>query len=211
MRTLCLVLVPLMLASCEPSASPSCPVGQVGCACTPDGLCIEGLSCLENVCHMEIAEESGTSDVDTTSATDGMASSSSESTASGEIDSTGEPSCQAPDIECDGVCVNPLTDNLNCGECGNMCVIEWELGGCVEGYCAPRLSDCVAWDNPIPCSEVCAQSVGSCVEMGCDGFTYYSYGSLAQCLGYAYNAVSSAPCTEPDFATNGAYRCCCAQ
>lgn len=208
MRIRCLILVPLLLA-CEQSGSPTCPVGQAGCACTPEGLCLEGLSCLNEMCQADISEESPTtSGTDVTTAAE---STEAPDTTDSSVDSSSESPCQSPSIECDGICIDPLSDEQNCGECGKECIIEGEYGGCMGGECLPSLSECVSWDNPIPCSDVCSQSGEVCAELGCDGFTYIAYGSLETCADLLPQGFSSDPCTEPDFATNGAYRCCCAQ
>ncbi len=135
-----------------------------------------------------------------------------ETSESSETESTSDGPCTAPEIECDGGCVNPLTDDINCGECGHACIVGGGAGGCVDGSCSPRLSECVDWSNPMPCNEVCAQLGATCVVDGCPfGSTYVMYDALEDCLAHNRDGFSSSPCTEPDFVGNGAYRCCCTQ
>ena len=205
------ILLPFtVLLACESSDPPSCPVGQAGCACTMEGLCIEGLSCVDDLCQTGIAEESGSSSETTTPETTD-ATGTTETSESSATESTSDGPCMAPEIECDGGCVNPFTDDLNCGECGHACIVDGGLGGCVEGSCSPRLSECIDWENPTPCNEVCAQIGSGCVENGCVGGTYVTYDVLVDCFNHESNGHVTGPCTEPGFATAGAYRCCCSQ
>ncbi len=214
MRAVFFAFVPLLgLLACESSEPPSCPVGRAGCECTVEGLCIEGLSCVDNECQAGIAEESGTSESETTlgTTTTADATGTTETSESSETVSSSDGPCTAPEIECDGACVNPLTDDLNCGECGHACIIEGGVGACIEGSCTPRLSECIDWGNPIPCNEVCAQIEATCVATGCLGGTYVTYNIIEDCLAHDPNGVLADPCTEPDIPSNGAYRCCCSQ
>ncbi len=201
----------LVLSACERTDPPSCPVGQVGCECTVEGLCIEGLSCVNNECQAGITEESGTSESETTLETMTDSTSTTETSESSATESTSDGPCMAPEIECDGGCVNPLTDDLNCGECGHTCIVDGGLGGCVEGSCSPRLSECIDWENPTPCNEVCAQIGSACVANGCLGGTYVTYDVLEHCLDHNPNGASINPCTAPEAPSAGAYRCCCSQ
>ncbi len=180
-----------------------------------DGLCIEGLSCVDDVCQTAVAEESGSaSETTTPETTDSVGTTESVVTMSesSEVESTSDGPCTAPEIECNGGCVNPLTDDLNCGECGHTCIVGGGAGGCVDGICSPRLSECVEWSNPMPCNEVCAQLGAACAEYGCPfGSTYVQYDILSDCLDHNPNGYNGDPCTEPDVPSNGAYRCCCSQ
>jgi hypothetical protein len=46
---------------------------------------------------------------------------------------SGLPSCAPNQIPCGLTCVDPLTDNSNCGGCGNQCAVN--LMACVDGTC----------------------------------------------------------------------------
>ena len=64
-----------------------------------------------------------------------------------------------PDLPCGGA--DLMTDNDNCGVCGNECDVwyegtEWEGGGCEAGKCGPRWHNC--WNstgNASTCDEIC--------------------------------------------------------
>lgn len=69
--------------------------------------------------------------------------------------------CLAGEVSCDGVCVDPLTDDANCGGCGEICG-DGELfcdgnGGCVEGACAQVEPPC----GDQGCDEL-TDTCGSC-------------------------------------------------
>jgi hypothetical protein len=63
---------------------------------------------------------------------------------------------QLPDaIQCDGACVNRLSDPSNCGDCGAAC----ELGDlCVEGVC----------ESSTTCPEGLTQCGGGCADLQTD-------------------------------------------
>ena len=82
-----------------------------------------------------------------------------------------------PDLPCGGA--DLMTDNDNCGSCGNQCSI-WhegtnvEAGGCADGKCGPYWTQCLTYsgDN---CTEVCAEFDRTCVAQGCAGLTAALY------------------------------------
>src|SRR5258706_6537689 len=77
----------------SPAGEGSCPIGGEGCACTVNGACDPGLTCLSSVCVT--VPDSGT---------DG-----------------GTGSCNAGQATCNAMCTDLSTDNANCGSCGNAC------------------------------------------------------------------------------------------
>ena len=90
--------------------------------------------------------------------------------------------CEGGAIGCAGACVDPQTDPLNCGGCGQVCVAsshEW-IGACQGGACAEEACPDGAWNaNLLPgdgCEYACAPSGGgieACdeVDNDCDGQT----------------------------------------
>jgi hypothetical protein len=60
-------------------------------------------------------------------------------------DTAPDGSCPAGEILCEGVCVDPDTDRLNCGGCGNRCEATER---CVAG-------ECVCAAGFIECGGVC--------------------------------------------------------
>jgi len=67
-------------------------------------------------------------------------------------------SCDPPNLDCGGACINPSTDTSNCGKCGNACTIGQM---CTDGFCGcrPGVTDCgngVCTDlqtDPLNCGE----------------------------------------------------------
>lgn len=76
------------LLACRTGFQEECPVGNENCACTEDGTCVEGLSCLSGVCVDQTADETGSEAAGETQASE----SSSEDVTSGDAgtsDTTG--------------------------------------------------------------------------------------------------------------------------
>jgi hypothetical protein len=160
---------------------PNCTPGELACECN-GGQCLGELECVDNVC----IEGAGTSD---------------------STEDTG--GCGAGEMLCDGVCTDVQSDDANCGTCGNACDVVGTTGGCVEGMCAPALSECVVVDDPPKsCNEICAEFGKTCVNLGCDGMTYSSYGSLNFCE-QLMGAPNQNDCTNPTTLSGSAIRCCC--
>jgi hypothetical protein len=61
------------------------------------------------------------------------------------------PSCSASQLLCNGGCIAPLTDNANCGSCGNMC--QSGLSSCLGGSCSCLSEVCLASDGGLVCSD----------------------------------------------------------
>ncbi|MFL5322358.1 MAG: hypothetical protein ACJ790_22055 [Myxococcaceae bacterium] len=79
---------------------------------------------------------------------------------SGESCSKGVCVCGENRLACGGGCVDPLTDESNCGACGNACAAT---DRCANGTCLPK--NCASEQcNPL---SVCFQ--GSCVADACVG------------------------------------------
>ncbi|KIG11542.1 Flagelliform silk protein [Enhygromyxa salina] len=121
-------------------------------------------------------------------------------------------SCPAGQMLCGGICVDTATDAANCGMCGHVCDIKDNVGGCIEGECAPTLSECVtSEDPPASCDEVCMGEGKICVSDGCYGqttFVWYAFGS--DCANFQGSHVGG-PCTFPNIAETNHYRCCCGE
>ncbi|KIG15180.1 Endo-1,4-beta-xylanase A precursor [Enhygromyxa salina] len=81
-----------------------------------------------------------------------------------------------PDLPCGGA--DLMSDNDNCGACGNACTLwwegtDWEAGGCVEGACGPQWSAFCAGESSQlnTCDEFCGAGGRVCVAKGCSGLT----------------------------------------
>lgn len=110
------------------------------------------------------------------------------------IDMTVE--CATGELECDGECIDPNSDQTNCGACGTMCDSR---STCVEGACA---LDCAAGQTA--CGDVCVDdqtnrdNCGACGTM-CAAGELCSAGtcalscqdSLSECDGLCVNTQSS--------------------
>ena len=89
-------------------------------------------------------------------------------------DQAADDSDPPSDLPCGGA--DLMTDDLNCGSCGNVCPVrfagdEWEAGGCVKGECGPIWTDCVIPAFGDSCDEICTVTGGSCVPRGCNEHT----------------------------------------
>ncbi len=82
-----------------------------------------------------------------------------------------------PDLPCGGA--DLLTDDLNCGTCGNECAVMWPdtdyaAGGCIAGECGPLWSGAFTL-LPLPdmatCEQLCGFGDVACVPKGCSGMT----------------------------------------
>jgi hypothetical protein len=81
-----------------------------------------------------------------------------------------------PDLPCGGA--DFMTDNLNCGSCGNACTVwwegtDWEGGACAQGVCGPGWpTSCTnGTGGANTCKEICANHGWTCVANGCSGLT----------------------------------------
>jgi hypothetical protein len=79
-----------------------------------------------------------------------------------------------PDLPCGGA--DLMTDNLNCGSCGNECTVvfeglEWEGGSCQAGECGPVWLPCLPSGLDATCGELCASYESTCIANGCSGLT----------------------------------------
>jgi hypothetical protein len=76
--------------------------------------------------------------------------------------------CGSGKSACSGKCVDPKTDDDNCGVCGNTCA---STQACVSGSCAsPSLQTCVDMSTPgsaTTCKAHCASLGGRCMEQAC--------------------------------------------
>jgi hypothetical protein len=97
---------------------------------------------------------------------------------SGNGDEPGYCECYGYTVCCDGVCVDPRTDDQNCGECGSVCPPAQRchqttcVPRCLEPfeYCAETCLDtdydedhCGACDNPCEHEQVCMS--GECIDV----------------------------------------------
>jgi hypothetical protein len=236
------LIMAVLLGSCT-DPDTNCDLGALDCACNA-GQCLAGLACEANVCVQHTGEGEETNgetagDSDEITATEGDGDGDTGCTP-GELGCEcndglcleglecneglcTEPTCPQGQEMCDGVCVNLMFNDANCGECGNACQVfsldggcqgsGGEYGGCVDGACTPTLTDCYTWDSdPLSCDEVCAELGSTCAPQGCGaGFTHVYYNVNASCVEHCPHHFDSDPCSEPSFASTGSYRCCCNQ
>jgi hypothetical protein len=136
------------------------------------------------------------------------------------------------DLPCGGA--DLMTDDRNCGTCGNACNVMWPdteyaAGGCIEGECGRT------WSAPGPlsappevetCEELCSYGDIPCVARGCSGMTAYvcadigDFGNECYLGDPAHHALVefTGECDEPipypdwfeaDTFTFISYACCC--
>jgi hypothetical protein len=170
----------------------------------------------------ELGDNDSIGDGDGSSTTDdGDGDSTGDGDSSGDVDSTGDgdltttdgettsDGCGAGEELCDGTCANVQSDDLNCGSCGNVCDVVGTTGGCTNGACAPALSECVIVDDPPrSCNEICGDFEKICVDLGCNGMTFYWYGSSNACEQLA-GTENTNDCTHPMVQAGVLIRCCC--
>lgn len=195
----------------------ACIPGELDCSCN-QGQCLAGLVCMDESCVDAVAEEDTSTDSSTTSSSETSSGTDASTETNGDVTSTdtSDP-CTAPEVLCDNVCVNPLNDVENCGECGHVCKVVADSGSCVAGECVPVWSDC--HDSTVEltsCPTVCqAEGFSGCVTAGC-GDSQMSvrwFSALVHCEGGTFSTeAESTPCeTEPNGMNSDFYRCCCAQ
>jgi hypothetical protein len=93
----------------------------------------------------------------------------------GEESDTGTP----PDLPCGGA--DFMTDDRNCGTCGNECGVVWPgtdytVGGCVAGECGPVWSKPLLMPHPpevLTCNDVCGLDDRKCLPRACADLTGY--------------------------------------
>jgi len=176
---------------------PNCIPGELACECNM-GLCLGDLVCVGGVC----LEDGGTT-TDTSSTT--------------SMDTTTDTGMECPnpnEMMCDGVCVDVVANNDNCGGCGVVCKVYTtpDVGFCVDGACTPTFSECYAMaDGWMTCDQICGAEGQVCVEKGCGGDTSIN-GSLALCeVGNAASGTTQACGTNISFNFNPYAACCCTQ
>ncbi len=104
------------------------------------------------------------------------------------------PSCDPP-TDCNGLCVNLMTDSTNCGWCGNFCAGTCSAGLCLTSCVAP-LTDCdgtgscvdLMTDSTncgscgIPCSSTETCIAGACSGTSCPGIQTNCGGSCVDLM-----------------------------
>ncbi len=80
-----------------------------------------------------------------------------------------EVGCEPPMLQCQGACVDPLSDVANCGGCGVACVTDQV---CVDGICTdPFCNGDGVCDSDQETAETCYVDCGSCGDGLCtDGY-----------------------------------------
>jgi hypothetical protein len=120
-----------------------------------------------------------------------------------------------------------MTDNYNCGSCGNECPLwyegsDWEAGTCVEGMCGPLWTTCTdSSGTGNTCGEICTGGGQTCVANGCSGFTALLFDVLdfQPCddpVPDGPDGVMTGPCDEQipwesDMLSSTRVQCCCGE
>ena len=192
------------------------------------GLC--GLSLLTLVgCHRTLPEpDTGDTPPDLPGDGDGDGDGNGSGDGDGDGDGDG---CSSTEIECNGECINPLTDEQNCGTCGRTCEEKLGLlieGGCSQGECLPMFSPCVSEaDGFTTCDDVCAGQGEACLSEAESPYCHvvamgWESDELEQCqvhdpgaaIGLGHIGCSDplpfgGSCGFPDICTY--FACCCSQ
>jgi hypothetical protein len=198
----CLLL--MFLGSCEESPSSDCNLGELDCACNA-GQCLAGLACEANVCVQQIGDEASSSETETTN---------EDSTSDESADTETGPMCDPPQMLCGDECVDVMSDDSNCGACGNECAAVLDAGGCVDGECSPTWSSCVPATDPLTsCTDLCqAEGFEACALCGPSSLSVIWFGVPMDCeIGSLWDAEAGSCQIQPDADLSSYYRCCCAQ
>jgi hypothetical protein len=137
----------------------------------------------------------------------------------------GDPGCAANEIECEGICTNPMSDTNNCGECGRTCMGEQGdllVGGCFQGECRPLYSECISEAEGLAtCGDICESYGESCRDdddiLRCGKVAYGWYaddleGCQAHFAGVGLGFIETCEDTLPFGDDAFEYiRCCCTQ
>jgi hypothetical protein len=115
----------------------------------------------------------------------------------------GEDESPPDDLPCGGA--DLMTDNLNCGTCGNECGVwfegtQYEAGACAQGKCSRSgWYSCATQHAGANCEEVCGGR--KCLPGGCSGYTglVFEIGHFDSCPVKELNpvAVLTGTCDEP--------------
>ena len=163
---------------------PDCTPGELLCECN-NGLCLGDLECVDNVCM-----EGGETTTDT--------------------DTDGGDCPNANEMLCDGVCIDVIADDDNCGECGNVCGTNSQAGGCNEGACDPFWSECVSEDMFTNCDELCTSLGQTCAANSCALRTFTTYGGGCNTFDHLAGTHYPAPCDAvPNIPIGTLVSCCC--
>jgi len=106
-----------------------------------------------------------------------------------------DSACPPPNVVCFGRCVDPLTDNENCGDCGIPCAPPYGTGTCTGGRCL-LVCDAgwvdvngLAWDGceyectiSAPSEERGGPSCANGLDDDCDGRTDLADPDCADCV-----------------------------
>ena len=118
-----------------------------------------------------------------------------------DIEDSPDDSDLPPDLPCGGA--DLMTDNDNCGGCGNACNVWYEgtdveAGTCVDGECGPYWTQCNDYSDS-SCAEVCAGYSRTCVAEGCSGLTaaLYYVGLEGACQTESPALTMTGSCDEP--------------
>src|SRR6185312_7699628 len=98
-------------------------------------------------------------------------------------------SCSSDKLACNFTCVDPMTDPMNCGGCGNVCTSGGE--SCQAGTCM---------DNIASCADVVAAN-----PHAPDGTYTFIDGTKANCDFDGMTSCSMIKATNPNFSGDGFY------
>ncbi len=179
-----IVLLGLVLLGCDTTSYIKDCVPE----CPPDYRCVDGdcvYACFE-VCEegYQCNPETGwcVPIADTSTEPDTLEDPAVDSTPDTPVDSIVDPGPEDVEVECDerhllcdGDCIDPMTDEFNCGECGNVCPMEalCEWGECEcqptgTVLCEDECIDLGSDENCSACGDACDGTIGeSCIGGAC--------------------------------------------
>jgi hypothetical protein len=163
------------------------------------------------------------------SSSGGSSSGGSSSGGSSSGGTGGANDCPDEEISCNDTCIDPQTDDQNCGECGKACLIQYSqakdskfTGGCEMGGCTPTWSPC--FKRYANCEDVCTALTGG--DAVCDNHACVS-GAEAPVAGLLWDDEQGCEDISPELARFGSWtescqtdfeleedqyvRCCCTQ
>lgn len=149
-----------------------CYPGYEGCACTPEGSCLQGLQCLSDLCVETPAGSSSTTAVDDTSTTTAATGDSSSSGAHDSSSSTGPEPCYADPPQCEAggstlrTCVGGSWVESDCeDECATMAYGAGTCDAMTEQSCAcSEPTDDACWQSAAALC-ICYEEYGSACPM----------------------------------------------
>lgn len=141
------------------SGSSQTTCGVAGRACTT---CSTAQTCAVGVCVGGVPSTNsggGAANVTTGGGAANLTGGGGGSTAGGTANTTPRSQCAGTTLECRGACIDPATDEANCGDCGNQCQAGLV---CNAGRCEALPTDCLS--NACPGDFGCDPETRTCAR-----------------------------------------------